>query len=268
MRRTVNDARAPSPRRRMTMPSKSCVRSFSPSTTLTSTRTVSPGPNPSRSFLICPASTKRIASMTSSLSLGCGGVDLLRRLPTLESFDEPPLVGCQIRVLQEVRPGPPRDPERLHPPPPRDPRVIPGAEHRRDAGATELLGPCVLRRLEQAARERLALCRPLGAEHPGEEPRDRVGHHQRRQLAARQHVVADRDEVVGEPLTHPASTPSYRPARRIRCVSRASSAATACVNVRPRGSIRMTRAPGVESASTAANSGSGLSTMPPPPPNW
>src|SRR5947207_1237726 len=135
MRRTVNDARAPSPRRRMTMPSKSCVRSFSPSTTLTSTRTVSPGPNPSRSFLICPASTKRIASMTSSLSLGCGGVDLLRRLPTLESFDEPPLVGCQIRVLQEVRPGPPRDPERLHPPPPRDPRVIPGAEHRRDAGA-------------------------------------------------------------------------------------------------------------------------------------
>src|SRR5881628_1310490 len=203
MRRTVNDARAPSPRRRMTMPSKSCVRSFSPSTTLTSTRTVSPGPNPSRSFLICPASTKRIASMTSSLSLGCGGVDLLRRLPTLESFDEPPLVGCQIRVLQEVRPCPPRDPERLHPPPPRDPRVIPGAEHRRDAGATELLGPCVLRRLEQAARERLALCRPLCTEHPREEPRDRVGHHQRRQLAARQHVVADRDEVVGEPLTHP-----------------------------------------------------------------
>src|SRR3989454_9880515 len=176
MRRTVNDARAPSPRRRMTMPSKSCVRSFSPSTTLTYTRTVSPAPNPSRSFLICPASTNRIASMrwfpfllTPHSSSGSthhgssagfagaiepGGrfrkesVDLLRRLPALESFDDLPLVGCQVRALQELRPCPPRDPQRLHAPPPRDPRVIAGAEHRRDARAAELLGPRVLRRLQ------------------------------------------------------------------------------------------------------------------------
>src|SRR5205809_258466 len=33
MRRTVNEARAPSPRLRMTVPSKTCVRSFSPSIT-------------------------------------------------------------------------------------------------------------------------------------------------------------------------------------------------------------------------------------------
>ena len=57
------DARVPSPRLRMTMPSNICVRSFSPSTTLTCTRTVSPGANPSRSFLSCPASTNRIASI-------------------------------------------------------------------------------------------------------------------------------------------------------------------------------------------------------------
>src|SRR2546426_2614046 len=48
-------------------------------------------------------------------------VDLLRRLPALESFDDLPLVGCQVRALQEFRPCPPRDPQRLHAPPPRDP---------------------------------------------------------------------------------------------------------------------------------------------------
>src|SRR3989454_9818569 len=103
-------------------------------------------------------------------------VDLLRRLPALESFDDLPLVGCQVRALQEFRPCPPRDPQRLHAPPPRDPRVIAGAEHGRDARAAELLGPRVLRRLQQPARERLPLRRALGAAHPAEEPRDRVGH--------------------------------------------------------------------------------------------
>src|SRR2546429_3818822 len=49
MRRTVNEARAPSPRLRMTVPSKTCVRSFSPSITFTYTRTWSPGSKPSRS---------------------------------------------------------------------------------------------------------------------------------------------------------------------------------------------------------------------------
>src|SRR3989454_2214793 len=48
-------------------------------------------------------------------------IDLLRRLPALESFDDLPLVGCQVRALQEFRPCPPRYPQRLHAPPPRDP---------------------------------------------------------------------------------------------------------------------------------------------------
>src|SRR5258706_338443 len=95
MRRTVKEARAPSPRLRITTPSKSCVRSFSPSTTLTCTRTVSPGPNPSRSFLSCPASIKRIASMTSSLSLWRPSRSL-RSFAALESFHQRPVLGQML----------------------------------------------------------------------------------------------------------------------------------------------------------------------------
>src|SRR3990172_6929005 len=160
MRRTVKDARTLSPRFRMTMLSKSCVRSFSPSTTLTCTRTVSPWPNPPRSFLNCAASTSRIASITF--------------LPLSFPFLTPP----------------PRPPRRLPAAPARDARVVAGQEHRRNARAPELFGPRVLRRLEQPRRERLAPDRALGPEHAGQQARHRVRHHERRQLAARQHVVA------------------------------------------------------------------------------
>src|SRR5207249_3937966 len=104
------------------MPSKSCVRSFSPSTTLTCTRTVSPGTNACRSFLSCPASTKRMASMTSFpllLRAPAESFGQLRPLPAFESLDEPLLVGRQIHILQELGSCSPREPERLHAPSPR-----------------------------------------------------------------------------------------------------------------------------------------------------
>src|SRR5437870_7088353 len=123
MRRSVKEARAPSPRLRITTPSKSCVRSFSPSTTLTCTRTVSPGPNPSRSFLSCPASIKRIASMTF---LSDGGKNLLRSFAALESFHQLPVLDGQLGLRQQVRPRAPRPPQRLRPPPLRDARVVAG----------------------------------------------------------------------------------------------------------------------------------------------
>src|SRR5437016_10189097 len=132
MRRTVKDARPPWPRLRMTMPSKSCVRSFSPSITRTCTRTVSPGTKPWRSFLSCPASTNRIASMTVVLQI-VGG------LPPLESFQQHPLLGAEPRLGQEVGPSTPRQPQRLAPAPPRNARVVPRQQHRRHPRTHELL---------------------------------------------------------------------------------------------------------------------------------
>src|SRR5260370_20218124 len=202
MRRTVKEARAPSPRLRITTPSKSCVRSFSPSTTLTCTRTVSPGPNPSRSFLSCPASTKRIASMTSSLSLW-RPTRLLRSLAALESFHQLPVLGGQVGLRQQVRPRAPRPPQRLRPAPPRDARVVAGQQHRGHVGAAKRLGPRVLRRLQQPARERLPLAPALAAQHARTEPDDRVGHNEGPQLSAREHVVADRERVVRQMLPYP-----------------------------------------------------------------
>src|SRR5260370_22494586 len=193
MRRTVNEARAPSPRFLMTLPSTPCARPCAPSPSFTCTRPVSPGPNPWRSFRSCAASTSRIASMTRiPFSLERGGLELLGRLAALESFHDRALLGREPRGLQQVRARPPRPPQRLHAAPARDARVVPRQEHRRHARAPELLGPRVLRRLEEPARERLALRGALRAEHAPPEPRARAGHHQRRQPAARQHGAAHR----------------------------------------------------------------------------
>src|SRR5919106_5743382 len=171
IRRTVNEARPPSPRLRITTPSNTCVRSFSPSTTRTCTRTVSPGAKPWRSFLSCPASTNRMASMTVVLQI-VGG------LPPFESFDQRPLVRREPGASEEVRPPPPRQPQRLTPAPPRDARVIPRQEHRGHARAHELLRPRVLRRLEEPARERLAGRRLVSTQRPRQEPGHRVRDHE------------------------------------------------------------------------------------------
>src|SRR4029453_5722217 len=173
MRRTVKDARPPSPRLRMTTPSKSCVRSFSPSTTRTCTRTGSPGVKPWRPFLSFPASTTRTASMPFVLQI-VGG------LPPFESFHQRPLGRREPGLREEVRPLPPRHPERLAPAPSRDPRVIAGQQHRRHTRPHELLGPRVLRRLEEPARERLARGCLLASQRPRQEPGYRIGDHQGR----------------------------------------------------------------------------------------
>src|SRR5262245_38132086 len=102
--------------------------------TLTCTRTVSPGMNPARSFLSCTASTSRITSMTAVPFVAYVSVrwvvELLRRLPALESFHQPALVVRQRRRRQQVGALAPREPDGLHPTPPRDARVIAGEQHR------------------------------------------------------------------------------------------------------------------------------------------
>src|SRR2546426_1492956 len=164
MRRTVKEARTPSPRLRMTTPSNACSRSFSPSMTFTCTRTVSPGAKLLRSFLSCPASTSRMASMTSSLSRS-----LLGRVAPLEPFHQLALLGAESCPLEQLRSRPPRAIQRLRPSPARDARVVAGEQHRRHPRPSELLGPCVLRRLQQAVGERLALGRALASQHAGQQ---------------------------------------------------------------------------------------------------
>src|SRR5439155_11563744 len=148
-------------------------RSFSPSMTRTCTRMVSPGAKPWRSFLRCPASTSRIASMTVALQI-VGG------LPPFESLYETPLVVRQPGLREEVRAALPRQPQRLPAAPSRDPRMIAGQQHRGYPCTQELLGPRVLRRLEQPARERLPRRGVLAPERTRQEPRDGIGHHEGR----------------------------------------------------------------------------------------
>ena len=122
------------------------------------------------------------------------------------------------------------------------------------------------------ARERVARHRRLVADDAGHQPRHRVDHHQRRQLAARQHVVADRHLLGRQRLPHAlvhAFVPAAQHARR--GPSALSRSASACVNRRrpatsgsPRSGVAARRR---ESRSTARNSGSGFSTIPGPPPN-
>src|SRR2546425_1166485 len=200
MRRTVNEARAPSPRLRMTVPSKIYVRSFSPSMTFTCTRTWSPGSKPWRSFLSCDASTIRLASIPFAPLCPRGP---RRRLSALNLLDHPPILVRQARLREELGAPPPRQPQGLLPPPARHARVVAGQQHLRHPRAAKLLGARVLRRLQHARRERLPLGGALAAQHARQQARHRVGHHHGRQLAPRQHVVADREPLVGEPLPHP-----------------------------------------------------------------
>src|SRR5712664_1229470 len=136
MRRTVNEAEVPAPRLRMTTPSKACSRSFSPSTTLTDTRIVSPGSKPPRSFFSCPASTMWMACMSrgSSLEIVIGRPALIEaRHPLL-------LFGRQVRRLQQIPPPLPRPPDGHDALPPVDPGVVAGSQNLRHGPLGEHLG--------------------------------------------------------------------------------------------------------------------------------
>src|SRR5262245_22389722 len=81
-----------------------------------------------------------------------------------------------------------------------DARVIAGGQHLRDTPATELSRSRVVRVLESSAEldgEALLVSGAL-AQRTRQPPRDSVEHDHRRQLAAGEHVWADRDGVVRE----------------------------------------------------------------------
>src|SRR5258706_4478239 len=93
-------------------------------------------------------------------------------LAPFESLQHLPVVRRQRRLSQEVRPLPPRQPQRLPPAPPRDARVVTRQQDRRHLRALELLGPRVLRRLQEPARERL----PRGGFFTAERSRPKTSH--------------------------------------------------------------------------------------------
>src|ERR1700675_2254413 len=165
MRRTVNEALTPSPRLRINTPSKAWSRSFSPSTTLTDTRTVSPGTKPARSFFSCPASTMRIACMTRGSLL-----EIVLRRPALAEARHPLLLfRREVRRLQQIPPPLPRPPDGHDALPPFDPGVVTRAQNLRHGAVPEHLGARVLRMLEEAPRERIPRRSPLVAQGAGQE---------------------------------------------------------------------------------------------------
>src|SRR5262245_12790377 len=215
----------PPPRWRITTPSKAWRRSFSPSMTLTETFTVSPGPKPLRSFLSCPASTILMASMTAPLLVSFGGLcDEVRGPATLAEPVHPFLLfRREVGRLQEIGPAPPCPPHRHDPPPLRDAAVVAREQRRRHAEPAPDLWAGVLGMLQEprgSARERVVLRRIVLAEDAGPEPRDRVGNHQRGQLAPGEDVVADRqllvDDALAEALVHALVAPAHQDQMRPR----------------------------------------------------
>ena len=191
--RTVNDARAPPRCMPMTMPSKIWMRSLSPSRTFTCTRTVSPDFMAGR-VVSCDFSTSSIALI------------VLSPVPS-ESRPASPLLVVERRRVQQLRTPLKRPPQRRHLPPPPNLLVVPRQQHVGHFLPGELRRARVVRVIEQPARKRVLFHRPDVADHARHQPADRVDHDQRRQLAAAQHVIANR-QLVGrhrgsDPLVHP-----------------------------------------------------------------
>src|SRR5687768_10604867 len=177
--RTVNEARTPPRCMPMTMPSNTWIRSLSPSRTLTCTFTVSPACICGRS-VICVFSTTSIAPMGNSL---------LRFHQLTQDFL---LFHVQLRVGQQIRPPQQRQLERLTLAPLAYLAVMARDQHVGNLPVSKLRRPREVRIIEQPARERIARDRIFIADDPGNEPRNRIDNHKRRQLAAAQHVIADR----------------------------------------------------------------------------
>src|SRR5580704_6399173 len=95
--------------------------------------------------------------------------------------------------LRQVRPPLPRDPFRFRPPPFGDLRVVAREQHLRNRATLPYARARIVRIFEQALLEALLLARSVLAHHSGDEPHAGVEDRQRGDLAAREHVVADRD---------------------------------------------------------------------------
>src|SRR5690606_27504253 len=94
--------------------------------------------------------------------------------------------------------------ERLLEPPAPDGFVVAPEQHLRYLETVDALRPRVLRAVEQPGHIRILARRILVAEHPRQQPYDRIDDHRGREFPAAQHVVADRqlfpDDAVDDAL--------------------------------------------------------------------
>ena len=137
------------------------------------------------------------------------------------------------------------------------------------------LRPILLRSAVHTLAEGFIHRRILVPERAGNQPRDRVQHHRRRQFAARKDEIADRNlirrQMLGHALVHSLVAPAeqddsleLRESPRRLLPKQISPRPTAARSPFPPRSF----APASPASdSTASNSGSGFITIPSPPPN-
>src|SRR2546427_12934830 len=100
---------------------------------------------------------------------------------------------------QQIGPPEPGPPQRLLQPPAPDVLVVPREQLLGHSRALVRRGPRVLRAVEKAARERLLERRLCIAQRPRQLAHHRVDQRHRRELAAREHEVAERQLLVDAP---------------------------------------------------------------------
>src|SRR4051812_45957442 len=211
--RTVNDARVPPRCTPITTPSKTWMRSLSPSRTFTCTRTVSPDFIAGRS-INCAFSTNSSALMadsqnwsTSRWTLRTVGPEFHR----LQLRQYRPLFVVERRGFEQLRPSRQRPRDRLPLAPSPDLRMVPGHQHLGHPLRSHRGGSSVVRKIEQAAAERILRHGLIVADNTWHEPRDRIDDDERGQLASAQHVVANRPSPVDSrpaPLAPPLIPPA------------------------------------------------------------
>ena len=174
----------------------------------------------------------------------------------------------RISSLAKIGPPLPRDPLRLLPPPIFDARVIAGQQHLGNAPPLPFTRARVMGIFEPARLETLLLARFGSPHNAGKQPDAGVEHRERRDLAARKNVVADRDSTKPRAPTIRSSAPSKRGQTITSPGPAAHSRARRCVNGSPRGLMisRGRGSSGASAASRLAASTSARITMPGPPP--
>src|SRR6187401_1190169 len=199
MRRTVIERVMPPPRRRMTVPSKTWMRSRLPSTTLADTLTVSPVARTGRSVrswsltISSSTVTGRFLTQTGQpwLRVGVRKGRGLRRRRSIASPREASVLGGQVRSATS------RPLDRLLVPPACHGAVVPGSQDGRHIHPAKDGRPGVLGILQQPVGEGLLDGRRV-LDRARQEPDDGVDHDQRGQLATCQHIVADRELEVDQ----------------------------------------------------------------------
>src|SRR3989442_5647742 len=173
MRRTVKVSFIPCPRRPITTPEKIWMRSLSPSTTLVWTRTVSPTPNSAAFLRYCSDSI----------------------LSSIAWF-------IKSQNLQQVWPAFARSEPSLLSAPAGDLRVVARKQYIRHFHAAKIRWPRVLRILQQSMTKRLFQGAFFIAQNARQEPSHCVDNDHYRQRAIREHVITDRQFIIGQLLPH------------------------------------------------------------------